>query len=54
MAFQRTGSQEALRASATDEQLKQHQTVYQPSRGGHFPVEEKPVPGTPQNGPRTS
>jgi hypothetical protein len=25
-------------------------TVYQPSRGGHFPVEPKPVPGTPRSG----
>lgn len=25
-------------------------TVYQASRGGHFPEESKPVPGTPRNG----
>ncbi|MEU8623166.1 hypothetical protein [Streptomyces sp. NPDC048623] len=25
-----------------------HETVYQPSRGGHFPAPSKPVPGTPK------
>ncbi|MFJ8507719.1 hypothetical protein [Streptomyces avermitilis] len=23
-------------------------TVYEPSRGGHYPAKEKPVPGTPK------
>ncbi|MFR0354144.1 hypothetical protein [Streptomyces sediminimaris] len=32
-----------------DERLQGHETTYQASRGGHFPVEDKPVPGTPQN-----
>ena len=32
-----------------DERLQDHVTVYQASRGGHFPVEERPVPGTPQD-----
>lgn len=32
-----------------DERLQGHETVYCASRGGHFPVEEKPVPGTPQD-----
>ena len=31
-----------------DPRLQGHETVYQPSRGGHFPAEEKPVPGTPK------
>lgn len=31
-----------------DERLQGHETVYQASRGGHFPEEDKPVPGTPQ------
>ncbi|MGW4007906.1 hypothetical protein [Streptomyces sp. NPDC004763] len=28
-----------------DPRLKQHETVYQSSRGGWFPPEKKPVPG---------
>ncbi|MFE7232544.1 hypothetical protein ACFVAF_18160 [Streptomyces sp. NPDC057596] len=28
--------------------LEPHKTVYQPSRGGHFPEPPKPVPGTPK------
>lgn len=31
-----------------DPRLQGHETVYQASRGGHFPQEERPVPGTPQ------
>jgi hypothetical protein len=31
-----------------DERLQGHETVYQASRGGHFPQAEKPVPGTPK------
>ena len=31
-----------------DPRLKGHETVYQPSRGGHFPAPKKPVPGTPK------
>lgn len=27
-----------------------HETVYQPSRGGHYPATQKPVPGTPRKG----
>lgn len=27
-----------------------HETVYQPSRGGHYPKPPKPVPGTPKGG----
>lgn len=26
----------------------QHETVYQPSRGGHFKAEPKPIPGQPK------
>jgi len=37
-----------------DERLQGHETVYCASRGGHFPVVEKPVPGAPQEGDRTS
>lgn len=54
MAFQRTGSQEELRAAMSPERVAQQETVYQASRGGHFPAEEKPVPGAPQDGPRAS
>lgn len=54
MAFKRTGSQDELRAAMTEEQLAQHATVYQAHRGGHFTAEEKPVPGTPLEGPRES
>jgi hypothetical protein len=35
-----------------DERLAGHETVYQASRGGWFPPEDKPVPGTPQDGVR--
>jgi hypothetical protein len=35
-----------------DERLQGHGTTYQASRGGHFPVEDKPVPGAPQEGQR--
>ncbi|CAL9313953.1 MULTISPECIES: hypothetical protein [Streptomyces] len=31
-----------------DPRLEGHETTYQASRGGSFPTEEKPVPGTPQ------
>jgi len=54
MAFKRTGSQDELRAARTEEQLAQHATVYSASRGGHYPAQDKPVPGAPQEGPRTS
>jgi hypothetical protein len=33
-----------------DERLKGHETTYRASRGGHYPVQEKPVPGTPKDG----
>ncbi|MFJ2568164.1 hypothetical protein ACIO02_35465 [Streptomyces sp. NPDC087568] len=36
-----------------DPRLKGHETVYQPSRGGHFPQQQRPVPGTPKK-PQTS
>lgn len=29
-----------------------HETVYQPSRGGHFKAPEKPTPGTPKGDKR--
>jgi hypothetical protein len=35
-----------------DERLAGHETVYSAHRGGHFPEESKPVPGTPLEGPR--
>lgn len=31
-----------------DPRLAGHETVYQPSRGGHFQEPQKPVPGTPK------
>ena len=31
-----------------DPRLDGHETVYQASRGGHFPEGDKPVPGTPK------
>ncbi|MFF1281066.1 hypothetical protein [Streptomyces sp. NPDC058299] len=31
-----------------DPRLEGHGTVYQPSRGGHFPEPKKPVPGKPK------
>ena len=54
MAFKRTGCQEELRAAADPARLKKDATTYQASRGGHYPAGDKPVPGTPQTGPRTS
>ena len=54
MAFQRTGSQDDLRATMTDQQLEDNATEYRPSQGGWYPVEAKPVPGAPLDGPRTS
>lgn len=50
MAFQRTGSQDDLRAGMTEEQLEQQATEYRASLGGWYPIEDKPVPGTPQQG----
>jgi len=35
-----------------DEQQQRHETTYQASRGGWYPAEDKPVPGTPLEGPR--
>ncbi|MFI2761377.1 hypothetical protein ACH5A3_21285 [Streptomyces echinatus] len=32
-----------------DPRLQGHETVYQASRGGHFPQEERPVPGKPKD-----
>lgn len=46
--FRTSVDPDELRDTMTEEQLATHATVYQASRGGHFPVEEKPVPGTPQ------
>jgi hypothetical protein len=43
-----------LRESMSPERLEQQKTTYQASRGGHFPAEVKPTPGTPQSEPRTS
>lgn len=48
MAFRKSVSQEELRESMSPERREQQATVYQASRGGHFPIEEKPVPGTPK------
>jgi hypothetical protein len=31
-----------------DPRLAGHETVYQASRGGHYPAPDKPVPGTPK------
>jgi len=33
---------------AGDPRRQGHETVYQPSRGGHYPATPKPVPGTPK------
>jgi hypothetical protein len=54
MAFQRTGSQEDLRAGMTDQQLEEQATEYRAHLGGWYPVEDKPLPGAPLEGPRTS
>jgi hypothetical protein len=43
-----------LRETMSPERLEQQKTTYQASRGGHFPAEDKPTPGTPQSEPRTS
>jgi hypothetical protein len=48
MAFRKSISQAELRAKMTPEQLEKNATTYQASRGGHFPPEKKPVPGTPK------
>ena len=48
MAFRKSISQAELRANQPAAQKGQQTTVYQPSRGGHFPAVKKPVPGTPQ------
>lgn len=31
-----------------DPRLKDHETVYSSSRGGHYPPAQKPTPGTPK------
>ncbi|GAA3374706.1 hypothetical protein [Streptomyces racemochromogenes] len=33
---------------ADDPRLKDHQTTYSASRGGHYPSQPKSVPGTPK------
>lgn len=33
-----------------DPRLKGHERDYQASRGGHYPTEPKPTPGTPKRG----
>ncbi|MGV9755418.1 hypothetical protein ACWDUC_06220 [Streptomyces tricolor] len=33
-----------------DPRLKGHETTYQASRGGWYPVKDKPVPGKPKKG----
>jgi hypothetical protein len=33
-----------------DPRLKGHETTYSASRGGHYPSQPKPVPGTPKQG----
>jgi hypothetical protein len=48
--FRSSVDPDELRETMTAEQMEQHQTVYQASRGGHFPEPHKPVPGLPQEG----
>lgn len=48
MAFRRSIPQAELRAGQPAQQRGQHETVYQASRGGHFPEPQRPVPGTPK------
>lgn len=50
--FRTSVDPDELRATLTADEVRQQETVYQASRGGHFPVGEKPVPGTPKEGPR--
>ncbi|MFJ8345060.1 hypothetical protein ACIQ9J_01525 [Streptomyces sp. NPDC094153] len=50
MAFRRSLPQAELRAKLTEQQQARHATTYQPSRGGHLPQEQKPIPGTPKKG----
>jgi hypothetical protein len=54
MAFRKSVSQEELRESMSPERREQQATVYQASRGGHFPAEDRPTPGAPQSEPRTN
>ncbi|MEU4947711.1 hypothetical protein [Streptomyces lavendulae] len=35
---------------ADDPRLKDHQTTYSASRGGHYPSQPKPVPGARKEG----
>lgn len=46
MPFRRSVPQDELRETMTEEQLAQHATTYQASRGGHYREQPKPVPGT--------
>ncbi|WP_406157740.1 hypothetical protein [Streptomyces canus] len=52
MAFRKSVSQDELRESMSPERREQQATVYQASRGGHYPAEARPTPGTPQDGSR--
>lgn len=52
--FSRSVDPDELRASMSEERITAQETVYQASRGGHYPAAEKPVAGTPQEGPRAS
>ncbi|MGW6603524.1 hypothetical protein [Streptomyces sp. NPDC055036] len=54
MAFRRSVPQNELRETQTSEQ-RESGPKYEASRGGWYPQEDKPVPGTPLNGqPRTA
>lgn len=52
MPFRRSIPQADLRQTMTPEQLAQHATTYQASRGGHYPQAQKPVPGKPKQAPQ--
>lgn len=52
--FRTSVDPDELRDTMSEERLALDATVYQASRGGHFPAEDKPMPGVPQDGPRAN
>lgn len=50
-ALRRSIPMDELREKMSPEQLEQHATEYQGSRGGWYPPTDKPVPGTPKTQP---
>ena len=52
--FRKSVDPDELIANTDPAVLEPHRTTYQASRGGYFPEPDKPVPGAPLEGERSS